>query len=271
MSGSDPTPPTRGPALPVVSTVNPPERHTQVPAEGEAAPQPRPLDRREVLKLMVLASAAPALAACEPGDGLPDGSGAAAGSTTTGSAPSGAAASNPMARGDAWDPDLVKPVLRWKKVLTEDEREGLAVLCDVIVPEDEVSPAASAVGAHDYIDEWVSAPYDFGERDLVLVRGGLVWLDQESASRFGAGRRFRDLTPEEQHAICDDICWLETAGPEHRQGARFFAKVRDLTATAFYTTPEGMEDIGYVGNVAMSEWGLPPAEVLRHLGLEVEG
>ena len=51
--------------------------------------------------------------------------------------------------------------------------------------------------------------------------------------------------------------------------ARFFAKVRDLTATAFYTTPEGMADIGYVGNLPSTEWGLPPAEVLRHLGLEV--
>jgi hypothetical protein len=174
-----------------------------------------------------------------------------------------------MARGDAWDPDLVSPVLRWEKVLTEDEREGLAVLCDVIVPADDVSLAASAVGAHDYIDEWVSAPYDFGERDLVLVRGGLAWLDQESARRYGEGRRFRDLSLEEQHGICDDICWLETAAREHRMPARFFAKVRDLTATAFYTTPEGMADIGYVGNVASSEWGLPPAEVLRHLGLEV--
>jgi len=258
MSGSEPKPPPEKSELPVV----------QSPDDGP--PPARPLDRREVLKLMVMASAAPAIAACEPGDGLPD-SGGGSGGVSAESPPSGAAATNPMARGDAWDPDLVSPVLRWDKILTDDELDGLAVLCDVIVPADDVSPAASSVGAHDYIDEWVSAPYDFGRRDLVLVRGGLAWMDQEAARRFGAGRRFRDLTGDEQHAICDDICWVETAAPEHRRAARFFAKIRDLTATAFYTTPEGMEDIGYVGNVATSEWGLPPTEVLRHLGLEGEG
>ena len=240
-------------------------------AQGEAGG--RPLDRREVLKMMVLAAAVPGLASCEPGDALPEG-GAGAPASTGGSgaaaAPRSAAASNPRARGDAWDPDLINPVLRWDKVLTEDERDGLAVLCDVIVPADDVSPAASEVGAHDYIDEWVSAPYDFGREDLVLVRGGLIWLDQESARRFGEGRRFRDLGEADQHAICDDICWLERAAPEHRQAARFFAKVRDLTATAFYTTPEGMDDLGYVGNVALAEWGPPPPEVLRHLGLEAD-
>jgi gluconate 2-dehydrogenase gamma chain len=233
----------------------------------------RPLDRREVLKLMVLAAAAPGLTSCGPGDAGPDGEAAGAGTTRATGLPGGsssAAASNPMARGDAWDPDLLQPVLRWEKVLTDDEREGLAVLCDVIVPEDDVSPSASAVGAHDYIDEWVSAPYDFGRRDLVLVRGGLAWLDQESSARFGEGSRFRDLAPPQQRQICDDICWMETARPEHRQAARFFAKVRDLTATAFYTTPEGMADIGYVGNVPSTEWGPPPPEVLRHLGLEMD-
>ena len=50
--------------------------------------------------------------------------------------------------------------------------------------------------------------------------------------------------------------------------ARIFAKIRDLTATAFYTTPEGMQDVGYVGNIAAATWGPPPPEVLRHLGLE---
>jgi hypothetical protein len=228
------------------------------------------MDRREALKLLALAAAAPtALTACGPGEDVPGG-GAATGVGEGAGSGSGAsaAASNPLARGDAWDPDLVNPVLRWEKVLTDDERGGLAALCDVIIPEDEVSPSASSVGAHDFVDEWVSAPYDFARNDLVLVRGGLVWLENESADRFGEGRRFRDLTPEEQQAICDDICYLPRARPEHRMPARFFAKVRDLTATAFYTTPEGMQDIGYVGNLPTTVWGPPPPEVLRHLGLE---
>jgi hypothetical protein len=41
-----------------------------------------------------------------------------------------------------------------------------------------------------------------------------------------------------------------------------------LTAMAFYTTPAGMVDVGYVGNTPLNEWLLPPPEVLRLVGLE---
>jgi hypothetical protein len=234
---------------------------------------------------MALAAAAPAtFSACGPeadagsgGGGQGAGAGAAGAGEGAGAAPelpSGASptpgATNPLARGDAWDPDLVRPVLRWEKVLTEDELEGLAALCDVIIPADGVSPAASAVGCQHFVDEWVSAPYGFAQSDLVLVRGGLAWLDAESAARFGEGKRFRDLTGAEQAAICDDICHQPDAAPGHQMAARFFHKLRDLTLTAFYTTDEGMADIGYVGNVPRTTWELPPPEVLRHLGLEGE-
>ena len=194
--------------------------------------------------------------------------GTAAGAAgTAGTAGTGNTVGNPLAAGTPWDPDLIAPVRHWELTLTDDEREGLAALCDVIIPADAESPAASTVGAVDYIDEWVSAPYEGMRRDRVLVQGGLIWLDREAARRFGEGRRFRDLGPPQQVAICDDICWIRRAASEHRTAARFFAKVRDLTATAFYTTPEGMADIGYVGNTALARWEAPPEEVLRHLGL----
>jgi len=54
---------------------------------------------------------------------------------------------------------------------------------------------------------------------------------------------------------------------EFKAAARFFDLVRDLTATAFYTTPEGMKDIGYIGNVALPRFDPPPKEILEKLGL----
>jgi hypothetical protein len=235
------------------------------------------MSRREALRMMAVAASAPAaFAACAPSDesGVPASGGAGASGEIAAADESGAMPPrNPRARGDAWDPDLLDPQIRWEKVLTQDELAGLAVLCDVIIPADGVSPSASAVGCPDYIDEWVSAPYSFGEDDRVLVRGGLAWLDTEASERFGAEGapvRFRDLTLQQRHDICDDICHPPDAAPEHRMAARFFDKVRSLTMTAFYTTEEGMEDIGYVGNVPSATWGPPPPEVLRHLDLQDE-
>jgi hypothetical protein len=156
----------------------------------------------------------------------------------------------------------------WERTLTTDELESLAALCDVIIPADARSPSASSVGAHDFIDEWVSAPYEGTRSDAILIRGGLVWLDREATTRFGDGMRFRDLTLDRQHAICDDICHVERAAPGREGAARFFDRVRDLTATAFWTTTEGMQDLQYIGNVALARWDPPPPEVLRHIGVD---
>ncbi len=224
-------------------------------------------DRRTVLKWMALAAAAPAVTgSCTPDASQGDAPTSGAG-TPSSAAGRPTSPGNPRAAGTPWDPDLVSPVRPWDLVLGDEERATLAVLCDAIIPADEVSPAASTVGAVDYIDEWVSAPYEGQKRDLVLVRGGVAWLEREAVRRFGAGQRFTTLTAPQIATICDDICWIRRASPEHRMAARFFAKVRDLTATAFYTTPEGMADIGYVGNTALARWDAPPPEVLRHLGL----
>lgn len=212
------------------------------------------MDRRHALKVMAIAAATPGLLSCEPGE-----------EETVAVAPS--PASNPKAAGTPWDPDLIAPTVPWARTLTPDELRTLASLCDVILPADERSPSASQLGAHDFIDEWVSAPYDGHERDQVLVRGGLVWLDTEAGRRFGEGARFRDLAPEQKHAICDAICCGPDAEPAFEAASRFFDRVRDLTASAFWTTEEGMADLGYVGNVPLPRWEGPPPEVLRHLGL----
>jgi hypothetical protein len=45
-------------------------------------------------------------------------------------------------------------------------------------------------------------------------------------------------------------------------------RLRDLIAGGYYTTPEGMKDIGYRGNISMASWDGPPKEVLEKLGLE---
>lgn len=168
-------------------------------------------------------------------------------------------------RGTKSDPDLLNPKITWPMLLTASEMVTLTALCDMIIPADDKSPAASAVGVPAYINEYVSAPAEWYQKALVQVRGGLIWINVESTKRFG--KAFADITLAQRTAICDDICYSAKAKPEFKQAAQFFDRVRDLTAEGFYTTDEGMKDIGYVGNVALPSFDGPPPEVLKHLGL----
>ena len=126
-------------------------------------------------------------------------------------------------------------------------------------------PSAADLKVHDFIDEWISAPYPDQLKDRGLILDGLAWLDRESRARFGED--FAALSTAQQSTIADDLCHAPDAKPEHKEGARFFDKFRDLTANGFFTTPEGMKDVGYVGNTPQIEFKGPPPEVLAKLGL----
>src|SRR5688572_3714791 len=105
------------------------------------------------------------------------------------------------------DPNLIKewkPGGPWPLTLTANGRRTTQALCDLIIPADDHSPAASAVGVVEFIDEWISAPYpnQRGDRDIVLA--GLNWIDAEANKRFSRG--FADITDGQKSAIADDIC-----------------------------------------------------------------
>jgi len=97
------------------------------------------------------------------------------------------------------------------------------------------------------------------------VLSGLAWIDTEAGKRFG--KDFAQLDHGQMCAIADEICHAPDAKPELAKGAKFFAKFRDLTTSGFFTTPEGMKDIGYIGNMPQAEFKDPPREVLAKLGL----
>jgi hypothetical protein len=173
------------------------------------------------------------------------------------------------ARGYGTDPNLTKtyqPGELWPLTLTPAQRELAAALCDLIIPADAKSPSASQVGVVDFLDEWISAPYEANQQDRRVILDGLTWLDGEAHRRFGGG--FVAASVGQRAAICDEICFEPRARPDLASAARFFARYRDLTAGGFYTTPEGMKDVGYIGNVPLATFDGPPAELLRRLGLE---
>lgn len=172
------------------------------------------------------------------------------------------------AAGYGKDPDLLKvyaPGELWPLTLSAAQRSSATVLTDAILPADGEWPAASKLGVVEFIDEWISAPYPQMATDRSVIVQGLEWLDAESKRRFK--RAFPALSEIQVSTICNDLA----PGPEQRNDAApataFFTRFRQLVAAGYYTTPQGMRDIGYVGNVPLARYDGPPSEVLRKIGV----
>ena len=173
-----------------------------------------------------------------------------------------------LARGYGTDPNLAvnhHAGELWPLTMTGPQRRLAGFLSDIIIPADEQSPSALEVGLVDFIDEWISAPYEAFQRDRGIVLGGFAWLDSDAARRFG--KAFVELDSPARHAICDDICDESRAVIALRDAARFFALYRDLTAGGFYSSPAGRKDLSYIGNVPLASFDGPPPALLKALGL----
>jgi Gluconate 2-dehydrogenase subunit 3 len=169
------------------------------------------------------------------------------------------------------DPDLLKVYeagALWPLTFTREQRALASVLCDTIIPADDRSPAASELGVVDFIDEWISAPYKDQVADRRTVLQGFAWLDAEAKRRHAMP--FAKLDAAQRKALCDDI-GAKKVETRFAQAAKFFDRYRSLTAGGFYTTPVGMKDLRYVGNVATTTFEGPPASVLKQLELADSG
>ena len=161
------------------------------------------------------------------------------------------------------DPNLLKKEIPWPRVLTEAEKAIVTALGDVVIPGDDHGPAASAVGIPDFIDEWVSAPYDQQRTELKIIRDGLAWIDGAARAKFT--KSFADLAPEQQTTLVEAIIKPETE--ERRQGYAFFKLFRDRVAGGYYSTKEGWKAIGYTGNLPLGFFAGPSPAVLKYVGL----
>jgi gluconate 2-dehydrogenase gamma chain len=147
-----------------------------------------------------------------------------------------------------------------EKFFTDHEKATLVILGDIIIPADEVSGSASQAKVVDFIDFIVN---DMPEHQTPM-RGGLRWLDLQSIKRFD--QSFKDLKPDQQIQLVDDIAYPEKAKPEFMQGVAFFTLMRNLTMSGFYTSEIGVKDIGYMGN-RPNLWNGVPEAVLKQYNI----
>ena len=168
------------------------------------------IERREVMRLLALASAASAFPgfrrwafACD--HGVP---------------PNG----SPKKAGDPYRP------------LFFSSREYALVehLAHLIIPSDG-TPGAREAGASEFIDFMVA------NTPVVQTqfREGLKWMDAQARKLFG--RAFLNLGLDQQNKLLEPLAYKNRYRPGEEDGRKFFALIRTYTVMGFYTSRIGME------------------------------
>ena len=144
------------------------------------------------------------------------------------------------------------------KFLTKHEYATMRRLSDIIIPADAHSKGAIDAGAAEYIDFLSSRSAEFAQ----IFTGGIGWLDGTMQHRHQV--KFLDAKPEQQMELVDLIAYRKNLTPELSPGIIFFRFARNVVVDAYYTSPVGIADLGYIGNTGMAQFSVPK-EVLDYV------
>lgn len=147
---------------------------------------------------------------------------------------------------------------------TAHEHQTVNVLVDLIIPADDRSGSATDAGVPAFMDFMMM---DRPTMQLPM-RGGLAWIDVQSRKMFT--KPFVECTVAQQKELLDMIAYPDMAPPELSQGVKFFNSFRDLTASGFWSSKVGVDDLKYMGNTAVMEWKGCPTDILEKLGVSYD-
>jgi hypothetical protein len=148
--------------------------------------------------------------------------------------------------------------------MTPAQLQAAALMSDFILPASATAPAATALGVPDFLNEWVSAPYPDQMKDKATILDGLEAL--RTRARREHGKDLTELAAAERAALFQALAVAKPKTTAHA----FFKRMRALVVGAYYTTPQGFKDIGYIGNVARTSDPGPSDEVKAHLERELQ-
>jgi gluconate 2-dehydrogenase gamma chain len=120
---------------------------------------------------------------------------------------------------------------------------------------DIIIPGASDAGAAEFIDFLSSHNEELAE----IFNGGFGWLDNYMQKTYGAD--FLSATPAQQTELLDKLAYEKHRTPETARGAPFWTWTRNMVVDAYYTSPAGVKDLGYMGNGAMRVFSVPQEAV----------
>lgn len=162
------------------------------------------------------------------------------------------------------DPTIMDPAITWELTMTPAQLQLASALSDVLLPADESLPSGSAVGVQDFINEWVSSPYEKTEKGRSHCFLLFEWL--EGQSRETNGVAFAEAEPGQQSALLDRIAWRDRIEEGLEKQAEAFDTFRSLAVSAYFASKEGSEWLGYMGNQPIQgDYPGPSPEALEHL------
>jgi gluconate 2-dehydrogenase gamma chain len=130
----------------------------------------------------------------------------------------------------------IKPAQYRPQFFTPSEYAAVERLADIIIPSDG-TPGAKEAGVAEFIDFMVANTPE----DQHPFRLGLAWLNAWSEQTLG--KRFVEVTAEQQNALLEPLGFKDKARPGEEDGRTFFAKMRDYTVLGFYTSEIGYKEL----------------------------
>lgn len=142
---------------------------------------------------------------------------------------------------------------------TPAEEELVACLANLILPPNEQGNIEEA-GVVPFIGFMMVDYPDF----QLPMRGGLMALNAKANRNFALD--FIHAEEAQQKSILDQMAFPLEAVEEQPQEVQFFALLRNLVLTGYFTSAVGIKELDYRGNTP-HVWDGVPQEVLEEMGL----
>ena len=167
------------------------------------------------------------------------------------------------------DPDLLDPQVTWQRTMTSLQLQLVASLCDIVLPATNEVPSGSALGVPDFVDEWVSSPYEMTQSARRACFALFEWLEQETRGLGAAS--FAAASLDQQTSVLDRIAWSQSVEVGLEAQAAAFDSFRNIAVSAYLSSAEGSEWLGYIGNQpALGDYAGPTEAALDHLARALE-
>lgn len=150
-----------------------------------------------------------------------------------------------FASGDDASRELARP--DWKPVLlSAQQNETLISLSETIIPATD-TPGAKDALVHRFLDLVLSVlPSDTQHEFL----DSLTWFDKSAMSRYKAN--FVNLSDDQKQDLLNAVAWPKTHARQADRdvkpdGHAHFERMKGWVATAYYSSPIGLKELGWDG------------------------